>query len=202
VIKYDCDTHSIYREYGIELHRFSIEYNDNIFDDLNLELNHSKTILMRPEPSLASYLDVDCRKSVLSPIVDELKNVANILILPRFKEQSEIFEGIENVHILKPPVDTSSIIKKSNLVIGAGGTMNREAAILQTPVISCYPGETLSVDQYYVNKGLMYRSNDTDDVIEKALEYIVHPHEKIEIETDDLFQVILDNLYDLAKNGN
>jgi predicted glycosyltransferase len=80
--------------------------------------------------------------------------------------------------------------------------MNREAAILQTPVISCYPGETLSVDQYYVNKGLMYRSNDTDDVIEKALEYIVHPHEKIEIETDDLFQVILDNLYDLAKNGN
>jgi predicted glycosyltransferase len=184
------------------MHFKSFEYNDNIFDDLNLELNHSKTILMRPEPSLASYLDVDCRKSVLSPIVDELKNVANILILPRFKEQSEIFEGIENVHILKPPVDTSSIIKKSNLVIGAGGTMNREAAILQTPVISCYPGETLSVDQYYVNKGLMYRSNDTDDVIEKALEYIVHPHEKIEIETDDLFQVILDNLYDLAKNGN
>ena len=31
VIKYDCDTHSIYREYGIELHRFSIEYNDIIF---------------------------------------------------------------------------------------------------------------------------------------------------------------------------
>ena len=79
--------------------------------------------------------------------------------------------------------------------------MNREAAILQTPVISCYPGETLSVDQYYVDKGLMYRSNDTDDVIERALEYIVNPHEKIDVETDDLFQVIMDNLYDLAKNG-
>jgi predicted glycosyltransferase len=80
--------------------------------------------------------------------------------------------------------------------------MNREAAILQTPVISCYPGETLSVDQYYVNKGLMYRSNDSDDVIEKALDYIVSPHEKIDIETDDLFQVILDNLYDLVKNSH
>ena len=179
----------------------SFEYNDNVFNDLNLDLKHPKTILMRPEPSLASYLNTDCRKSVLSPIVDELKNVANILILPRFKEQAEIFEGIENVSILKPPVDTSSIIKKSDLVIGAGGTMNREAAILQTPVISCYPGETLSVDQYYINKGLMFRSIDTDEVIEKALDFIVNPHEEINIETDDLFQVIIDNLYDLAKNG-
>ena len=127
--------------------------------------------------------------------------MANILILPRFKEQEEIFEGIENVHILKPPVDTSSIIKKSDLVIGAGGTMNREAAILQTPVISCYPGETLSVDQYYINKGLMYRTHDTDDVINKALDFIVNPHEKIDVKTDDLFQIIIDNLYDLARNG-
>ena len=183
------------------MHFKSFEYNDNVFDDLNLELKHPKTILMRPEPSLASYLNTDCRKSVLSPIVDELKNVANILILPRFKEQAEIFEGIENVSILKPPVDTSSIIKKSDLVIGAGGTMNREAAILQTPVISCYPGETLSVDQYYINKGLMFRSIDTDEVIEKALDLIVKPHEEIDVKTDDLFQVIIDNLYDLAKNG-
>lgn len=202
LMKYGADPNTIVPYNGTSelMHFKSFVYNDNVFDDLNLDLNHQKTILMRPEPSLASYLDADCRKSVLSPIVDELKNVANILILPRFKEQAEIFEGIENVHILKPPVDTSSIIKKSDLVIGAGGTMNREAAILQTPVISCYPGETLSVDQYYINKGLMYRSIDPEEVIYKALEFIVNPHEKIDVKTDDLFQVIIDNLYDLAKN--
>ena len=203
LMKFGADPNTIVPYNGTSelMHFKSFKYNDNVFDDLNLELNQPKTILMRPEPSLASYLDADCRKSVLTPIVDELKNVANILILPRFKEQAEIFEGIENVSILKPPVDTSSIIKKSDLVIGAGGTMNREAAILQTPVISCYPGETLSVDQYYINRGLMYRSNDTEDVIEKALEFIVKPHDKINLETDDLFQVIIDNLYDLARKG-
>ena len=79
--------------------------------------------------------------------------------------------------------------------------MNREAALLQTPVISCYPGETLSVDQFYINHGLMYRSIDTNEVIDKALDFIVNPHEKIDLKTDDLFQVIIDNLYDLAKNG-
>ena len=190
LMKFGADPNTIISYDGTSelMHFKSFKYNDNVFDDLNLDLKHPKTILMRPEPSLASYLDADCRKSVLSPIVDELKNVANILILPRFKEQAEIFEGIDNVSILKPPVDTSSIIKKSDLVIGAGGTMNREAAILQTPVISCYPGETLSVDQYYINKGLMYRSNDSDDVINKALDFIVNPHEKIDVKTDDLFQ--------------
>ena len=202
-MKFGADPNSIISYNGTSelMHFKDFQYNDNIFDDLNLNLTHPKTILMRPEPSLASYLDADCSKSVLSPIVDELKDFANILILPRFKEQARIFEGIEGVSILKPPVDTSNIIKKCDLVIGAGGTMNREAAILQTPVISCYPGETLSVDQYYIDKGLMYRSQDTDEVIHKALEFIVNPHKQIDLKTDDLFQIIIDNLYDLAKNG-
>jgi len=180
------------------LHFKSFEYNENIFDDLNLDLKLQKTILMRPEPSLASYLDADCTKSVLLPIVDVLKDYANILILPRFKQQTDIFEGIENVNILTPPVDTSSLIKKCDLVIGAGGTMNREAAILQTPVISCYPGKTLSVDQYYINQGLMYRSNDSADIINKALSLIVAPNNKKDIVTDDLFQIIIDNIYKAA----
>ena len=168
---------------------------------MGLNIKSEKTILMRPEPSLASYLDADCRESVLSPIVEVLKDYANILLLPRFKEQADIFEGIENVTILKPPVDTSSIIKRCDLVIGAGGTMNREAAVLHTPVISCYPGIPLSVDQYYINKDLMYRSNNTEEIVNKALSYLVNPKEHEEIKHDDLFQIIIDNIYDLAKNG-
>jgi predicted glycosyltransferase len=203
LIGYGADPNKLIRYNGTSeiLHFQSFEYNENIFKDLGLNIVSPKTILMRPEPSLASYLDADCRVSVLSPIVEVLKNYANILILPRFKEQAAIFEGIENVTILKPPVDTSSIIKRCDLVIGAGGTMNREASVLHTPVISCYPGIPLSVDQYYINKGLMFRSNDTDEVVNKALSYLVNPKKHDEIKHDDLFQLIVDNVYDLAKNG-
>jgi len=203
LMQFGADPNSIIPYNGTSelMHFKSFEYNDNIFDDLDLKLKYPKTILMRPEPSLASYLDADCHKSVLSPIVDVLKEYANILILPRFKAQAEIFEGIDNVTILEPPVDTSSLMKKADLVIGAGGTMNREAAILQTPVISCYPGKTLAVDQYYIDQGLMFRSNDIDEVIQKALAFIVNPHEKIDFKTDDLFQIIIDNIYDLGNEG-
>ncbi len=200
LMKFGADPNSIISYNGTSelMHFKSFEYNDNIFDDLNLDLKYSKTILMRPEPSLASYLNTDCHKSVLSPIVDILKDYANILILPRFKQQAKIFEDIENVTILKPPVDTSSLIKKSDLVIGAGGTMNRESAILQTPVISCYPGETLSVDQYYINQDLMFRSTDIDEITQKALDFITSDKPMIPLKTDDLFGLIIDNIYDLG----
>ena len=203
LMKFGADPNSILSYNGTSelMHFKNFKYNTNIFEDLELDLKHSKTILMRPEPSLASYLDTDCHKSVLSPIVDVLKEYANILVLPRFKEQAKIFEDIDNVTILKPPVDTSSLIKRSDLVIGAGGTMNREAAILQTPVISCYPGETLSVDQYYINKGLMYRSNDINEVTQKALEFIVNNNHEIELKTDDLFSLIIENIYDLGNSN-
>ena len=55
------------------MHFNNFKFNENVFDDLGLDLPLQKTILMRPEPSLASYLNTDCRKSVLSPVVEVLK---------------------------------------------------------------------------------------------------------------------------------
>ena len=113
LLQYGANPNDIIKYNGTAelMHFNNFVFNENIFEDLGLDLPLQRTILMRPEPSLASYLNTDCRKSVLSPVVDVLKEYANILILPRFKEQEEIFEGIKNVTILKPPVDTSSIIK-------------------------------------------------------------------------------------------
>ena len=124
VVKTGANPNAIIRYNGTSevIHFKNFEYNENIFKDLNLKLKKQKTILMRPEPSLASYLDADCKKSVLSPIVDILKEYANILIIPRFREQKEIFEKNKNVNLIKPPVDSFSLMKRCDLVIGAGGT--------------------------------------------------------------------------------
>ncbi|HII07962.1 MAG TPA: DUF354 domain-containing protein [Methanosphaera sp.] len=170
-------------------------YNENILEDLNLKIKKDKIIFMRPEPSLASYLDADCTKSVLTPIVEALKDDADILIIPRFKTQGELFKDIENVHIIQTPVDTFSLMKKADLVIGAGGTMNREAALLGTPVISCYPGKQLSVDTYYINKGLMKRSTQLDEIISLSKELLYKNHEDINLKTDNLIELIVNQIY-------
>lgn len=200
IIKLGADPNKILRYQGTSeiLHFKNFQYNDHIFQDMGLNLKKSKTILMRPEPSLASYLDADCRQSVLAPIVEILKDYANILILPRFKEQAEIFQDYENVTIIQPPVDTSSLMKNCDLMIGAGGTMNREAALSGTPVISCYPGDLLSVDKFYIDRGLMYRSLDVDDIVNTALRLLVQNKQDRKLFTDDLFKLIIDNIYEAA----
>lgn len=199
VLETGADPNALVRFNGTSelTHLKDFKYNPHIFEDLNLHLKEDKTILMRPEPSLASYLDADCRKSVLSPLVEPLENFANILVIPRFREQQEIFDT-ENVHLIKPPVDTFSLMKRCDLVIGAGGTMNREAALLGTPVISCYPGKLLAVDGYYIKKGLMNRSTDVDEIINMAFKLLMDKDGREEIETDDLFEIIIKNIYESA----
>ena len=103
---------------------------------------------------------------------------------------------MENVHIIKTPVDTFSLMKKADLVIGAGGTMNREAALLGTPVISCYPGKQLSVDTYYINKGLMKRSTNLDEIIELSKELLYHKPQHLDLKTDNLIDLIVNQIYE------
>jgi len=194
IIKYDgtCEV----------THLEDFEYNENILEDLDIKINKNKIILMRPEPSLASYLDSDCTKSVLSPIIDELKDEAEILVIPRFKTQAEIFKNIENVQVIKTPVDTFSLMKRVDLVIGAGGTMNREAALLNTPVISCYPGKQLSVDTYYINKGLMKRSTNLNEVVKTAKELLSDDYKNVELKTDNLIELVVNEIYKTYKEYN
>ena len=68
------------------------------------------------------------------------------------------------------------------------------------PVISCYPGDTLSVDQFYVDNGLMYRTTDLEDITQQALSFIVNPHEPIELKTDNLFELIINKTYELGNS--
>jgi uncharacterized protein len=202
IVKSGADPNKIEKYKGTSeiIHFKDFKFNENILENLNLKLKKEKTILMRPEPSLASYLNTDCRKSVLSPIVDILKDYANILIIPRFKEQQQIFENDKDVILIEPPVDTFSLMKKCDLVIGAGGTMNRESAILGTPVISCYPGDLLSVDKCYIDQGLMKRSNDINHIVTLALNLIANGKKKFDLKTDDLFDIIIKNIYEAGRN--
>lgn len=196
-IKFGMNPNNIIRYNGTceVTHLDNFKYNENILSELGIKISKKYLILMRPEPSLASYLDADCNKSVLTPIVNELKEIADILIIPRFKIQGEIFKDQPNVHIIEPPVDTFSLMKKADLVIGAGGTMNREAALLGTPVISCYPGEQLSVDTYYINKGLMHRSKNLNEIIEMSHKLLLESNPIKKVETDDLINIIVDEIY-------
>ena len=61
------------------------------------------------------------------------------------------------------PLDGANLIAASDLVISAGGTINREAAALGVPAASIYAGKWAAVDEELVKEGRLRRiSNATE----------------------------------------
>ncbi len=51
------------------------------------------------------------------------------------------------------PVDGPSLVYAADLVVSAGGTMNREAALLGTPTWTTFAGELGAVDRMLIDTG-------------------------------------------------
>jgi predicted glycosyltransferase len=57
-------------------------------------------------------------------------------------------------------VDAQSLIALSDLVVSAGGTMNREAAALGVPVYTTYGGRLGGVDEQLIREGRLVPLSD------------------------------------------
>ena len=123
-----------------------------------LGLKRGEYIVMRTEPVKANYFNGP-ERSVLEDVIPLLPEVP-IVLFPRTPEQRERFERFENVIMPERPVDSLSLLYYAKLMIGAGGTMNRESIALGTPTISTYPGRLLAVTKWLVEKGVKYHSTD------------------------------------------
>ena len=90
---------------------------------------------------------------------------AQVILLPRNDAQRALYSAKAGKRLIVPaaPLDGANLIAASDLVISAGGTINREAAALGVPAASIYAGKWAAVDEELVNEGRLLRiSNATD----------------------------------------
>jgi len=89
-----------------------------------------------------------------------------IILLPRSDAQREDFESrkLPNVIMPRKALDGSSLIAASDLVVSAGGTMNREAAVLGVPAASVYAGKWAAIDEALVKEGRLERISSPADI--------------------------------------
>jgi predicted glycosyltransferase len=80
---------------------------------------------------------------------------AQVVVLPRAPEQREyvVRLGLPSVIVPEHAVDAQSLIALADLVVSAGGTMNREAAALGVPVYTTYGGQIGGVDEMLIREG-------------------------------------------------
>ncbi|WP_456472304.1 DUF354 domain-containing protein [Methanocaldococcus sp.] len=131
-------------------------------ESVNKYLDEDKyNIVLRPCP-ISSYCNG--HKDIIPKIINELnkKLDCNFIVFPRNKKQELYYKKIATV---PEPLDSISLLYKCDFMIGAGGTMNREASVLGTPTVSCYPQDLLGVDKYLIEKNRLYYSTDVDDIV-------------------------------------
>jgi predicted glycosyltransferase len=83
----------------------------------------------------------------------------HVVVLPRTVEQGEAVRALELPSVIVPPeaIDAQSLIAASDLVISAGGTMNREAVALGVPVYTIFAGRLGGVDERLIAEGRLRR---------------------------------------------
>ena len=77
------------------------------------------------------------------------------MVLTRTPEQRQALAaaGLERLIVPERAVDGRSLVALADLLVSAGGTMNREAAVLGTPVWSIFEGRLGAVDEMLIREG-------------------------------------------------
>lgn len=77
------------------------------------------------------------------------------VVLPRTAEQRQAIDarGLPGLVLPERAVDAQSLVALADLVVSAGGTMNREAVALGTPVATTFAGRLGAVDEQLVRQG-------------------------------------------------
>jgi predicted glycosyltransferase len=86
------------------------------------------------------------------------------VVLPRTPEQRAELVAAGGFLIPEQAIDAQSLIAFADLVISAGGTMNREAVALGTPVWTTFEGRLGAVDERLIAEGRMRRLERAEDV--------------------------------------
>jgi hypothetical protein len=111
-------------------------------------------VVVRPPPDVSLY---HRRSNPLFPqVLEHLGNRegTQAIVLPRTGEQRQHVRSLGYPGVVVPDraVDAQSLIALADLVVSAGGTMNREAVALGTPVYTTYGGRLGGVDEALIRE--------------------------------------------------
>jgi hypothetical protein len=111
-------------------------------------------VVLRPPPDVSLY---HRHSNPLFPqTLDFLGRHEGVhaIVLPRTEEQREFVRRLELPTVIVPEraVDAQSLIALADVVVSAGGTMNREAAALGVPVYTTYGGRLGGVDEALIRE--------------------------------------------------
>jgi predicted glycosyltransferase len=133
-----------------------------VLDELGLDPAEPIAVVRTP-PVVSLYHRFE--NDVFAGVLDRLRGTQTV-VLPRVDSQrAELGDFV----VPERAIDAPSLIALADLVVSAGGTMNREAVALGTPVWTTFEGRLGAVDERLIADGRLRRLEDA-----AALELVKH----------------------------
>lgn len=150
-----------------EYYLADFEPDESILSMLGLE-GDGVLAVVRTAPSYALYLR-GSENELLGAVLDRLAGDATVrtVVLARTDEQRQAIRAVWGDALVVPDraVDGRSLVARADVLVSAGGTMNREAAVLGTPVWSMFEGRLGGVDERLVEEGRLRLLRDADEIV-------------------------------------
>ena len=113
-------------------------------------------VVVRTPPEVSLYHRFE--NELFAQVLERLSTAAaeqgtQPVVLPRVPSQRQELRRVPGFVVPEHAIDAQSLIAHADLVISAGGTMNREAVALGTPVYTTFQGRLGAVDERLIGEG-------------------------------------------------
>lgn len=168
--KYGASTRKVKRYHGTKEDVYLADFTpDPAFAEALRKLNiASDDVLVVVRPPAREALYHRFENELFDELIEQLcaQTAVKIVMLPRSEAQRKDYEGraLPNLVLPREALDGANLIAAADLVVSAGGTMNREAAALGVPAVSVYAGKWAAIDEELVREGRLQRINSREDV--------------------------------------
>ena len=143
-----------------EYYLADFEPDPSVVSELGLDAREPITVVRTPpEVSLYHRFQNDLFAQVLARLAG-----GQTVVLPRTPEQRAELAAAGGFIVPESAIDAQSLIALADLVVSAGGTMNREAVALGTPVYTVFEGRLGAVDERLIAEDRLRRLTRADEL--------------------------------------
>jgi uncharacterized protein len=144
-----------------EYYLSDFEPDDAILAELGLDRSEPITVVRTP-PAVSLYHRFE--NDVFAEVLERLRG-SQAVVLPRTPEQRRDLDQAGGFIVPAAAIDAQSLIARADLVVSAGGTMNREAVALGTPVYTVFEGRLGAVDEGLIGSGRLKLLTSAQEIV-------------------------------------
>ena len=130
-------------------------------------------ILVTARPPASEALYHRFENQLFDQLIADLNSFegTKVILIPRSDAQRAGYQARNFANVIMPSeaLDGSNLIAAADLVVSAGGTMNREAAALGVPAISVYAGRWAAIDEQLIAEGRLRRLGAREEINELSV---------------------------------